>query len=109
MEFSIVSECCPVGCGTEVVLLRAVHSGVIFAYCDACGCVWHNPRDAKFAAGVNYVTSAIEVAPRGVEVPAAGEIAASRWGSALIRAVSSSEWQGHVDELNESIRAGLPN
>jgi hypothetical protein len=109
MEFHIVSDCCPVGCGTEVVLLRALRSGIIFAYCDACGCVWHNPQDAKFAAGLNYVTSAIQVAPDGVDVPPTGEISASRWAKALVRAVSSSDWQSQVDELNKSIRAGLPN
>jgi hypothetical protein len=110
-EVFVVSECCPVGCGFEVLLLRARHSGVIFAYCNGCGCTWSDPAAARFDRGLNEITPAYVLARDGAELPSRADVIGAGFEMSVLRAVPVSDpWRAVVEELNVQIgREGAVN
>ena len=103
-ELFIVSECCPVGCGFDVILLRARQTGVVFAYCDSCGCTWPDPAAARFEQGLNEVIPPHVLGRNGVELPSRRDVVAAGFEGAVVRAVPASDsWRTCIEELNAQI------
>lgn len=103
-EVFIVSECCPVGCGFDVILLRARHSGDIFAYCEACRCTWSDLGAAQFDHGLNEIIPPYVVAPDGVELPRRADVVAAGFEVTVLRAVPVSDsWRAVIEEVNVQI------
>jgi hypothetical protein len=101
----VVSECCPVGCGFDVILLRARDSGTIFAYCEACGCTWSDPGAARFERGLNEIMSPYVVTRDGVELPSHSDVVAAGFEMSVVRAVLVSDsWRAAVERVNAQIR-----
>jgi hypothetical protein len=87
-EVFVVSECCPVGCGFDVILLRARDSGAIFAYCEGCGCTWSDPGAARFKRGLNEIMPPHVVARDGVELPSHSDIVQAGFEMSVVRTVT---------------------
>src|SRR5688500_7362374 len=103
-ELFVVSECCSVGCGFEVVLLRARHSGVIFAYCEACGYTWSDPGAARFDQGLNEIIPPYVLARDGVELPRRADVVAAGFETSVLRAVPVSDsWKSVIEKVNVQI------
>ena len=97
----VVSECCPVGCGFDVILLRARLSGTIFAYCETCGCIWPELGAARFDTGLNEIIPPYVVARDGVELPNRNDIVSAGFETAVLRATPVSDsWKAVVEKLN---------
>jgi hypothetical protein len=103
LELHVVSDCCPTGCGDNVVLLLARRIAAVFAYCRLCGCTWADPIAARFERGLQEVTPLWVRAPDGVDFPAGNDIAAAGLNHAVLRTVSASDWSPTLDELNAEI------
>jgi hypothetical protein len=101
----VVSECCPVGCGVDVVLLAVLDRQTLFAFCDSCGCTWADPRDAAFERGVNEITGLPQRAPGGIELATGDQVKAAGLESIVLKVVSDREWYSNLKELNEHIPA----
>jgi hypothetical protein len=103
-EVFVVSECCPVGCGFDLILLRARYSGVIFAYCEACGCTWSDPGAARFDRGLNEITPPYVLARDGVELPRRSDVIDAGFETSVLRAVPVSDsWRAVVEQVNFQI------
>jgi hypothetical protein len=103
----VISECCPVGCGGEVVALRDCRSSAVFVYCDACGCTWATPEAAQLDSGLEEITGPEERAPAGVAYPTVAEIMATPFGGKVLRSVPQSTWRLDLGELNAYIERRL--
>ena len=104
-DLFVVSEGCPVGCGIEVILLRARLSGRLFAYCDLCGCVWADPAAARFERGPDEIVPPWVLAPEGVEFPQVGDVNGAGLAGSVVRTMPvSDQWMRDVEELNGKIR-----
>jgi len=107
-ELYVVSECCPAGCGVEVVLLRGRPTGGLIAYCELCGCAWSDPGDAQLERGLNAVLPAWALAPEGVELPRAGDVRTAGFAASVLRTLPvSDEWTERLDDLNAEIRRNV--
>ena len=103
LDVLVVSESCPVGCGTEVVLLRARRGNLIFAFCQLCGCTWLNPEDVQPGRGLDEITPPWIHAPQGVELPSRDEVTAAGLGPWILRSLPSSEWTHTLEWINGEI------
>ena len=104
-ELYVVSECCPVGCGIEVVLLRALPSGRLIAYCELCGCVWSDPANAQFEHGLDEISPPWVLAPEGIELPGGGDIHDAGFAASVLRTMQVSDSCAEsLDDLNTEIR-----
>lgn len=103
----VVSECCPVGCGTEVIVLRRRDTGALFAYCDACGCAFADAVAAQFRTGLDTVVSAAEAAPKGVDLPQQKDLADTAFSSATLHSMPAAAWGTSVEELNSAIEGEI--
>ena len=104
-ELYVVGECCPVGCGIEVVLLRARPGGRLIAYCELCGLVWSDSANAQFAHGLDEMIPPWVLAPEGVEFPGAGDIQNAGFAASVLRTMPTSDsWTEGLDDLNTLIR-----
>jgi hypothetical protein len=99
-QILVISECCPVGCSFEVVVLRALPNQDEFAYCDGCGCTWNSPAETQFVAGLNQIVSLAERAPMGVALSGASD---SVFGRATLRSIETNDWGNTVEALNSDI------
>jgi hypothetical protein len=106
-QLFVVSDCCPVGCGAEVVVLRRRDSGALFAYCDACGCAFVDAVAAQFSTGLNTIISAADAAPKGVEFPRQEDLANTGFSSAALRSIPAAAWGTSVADLNTAIEGEL--
>jgi hypothetical protein len=104
----VVSECCPVGCGFDVVLLRSVTDASIFCYCSTCGCAWRSPSDAQFSSGLRSIDAIETFAPGGVDVPTLAQIENAGLAGEVMSNLWLHEWDEKLDELNERISEGRP-
>ena len=103
-EIFVVSECCPVGCDFEVILLRARQRGGIFAYCHACGCTWSDPALARFERDLNEIAPLHVRACNGVEFPNRSEIVAAGIEQTILRTMAVSDgWRADIEQLNVEI------
>jgi hypothetical protein len=100
-----MSECCPVGCGSPVIFVRAQGPGTIFCYCDGCGSAWRTPAEAQLESGVNGVTSPAYFAPNGVTLPTRLEVSDAGFGDAILWEHPSTDWDASVEELNRDATA----
>ena len=98
-----VSECCPVGCGIPVVLLKARDSGKVFCYCHLCGCSWDTPAETQLDAGLWTCTPAEIVAPSGVELPTHAEVALAGLADGVLCELSDTEWYSSTERINKHI------
>ena len=90
----VVKEFCDHGC-CAVVLVRCLTSGRILAYCHDCGAAWLTPRDlAQRAYGIGS-----RLCPASIEIPDREEVAASHWGSDVLRLMPESEYST-ASEIN---------
>lgn len=81
IEFSIVSECCPIGCVTEVFLTKCQKDNLIYLYCWACGALWKHPLAARWET---YYDESLEIErelynpqdylPEGFTIPSDDEV-----------------------------------
>jgi hypothetical protein len=101
----VVSECCPVGCGVDVVLLATPHTHKLFAFCDSCGCTWADPAEARRERGVNEITGLPERAPGGIELASLDQIKTAGLEALVLKSYSERDWYSTLKELNEHIRA----
>jgi hypothetical protein len=108
-ELLIVSECCPVGCGIDVVLLRAREATLLFAYCNLCGGTWLTPDAVQPGRGLYEITPPWIHAPRGVELPSRGDAIARGFGEAILRTMPISAWTTTLDSVNGAIARELSN
>ena len=107
-DLYVVSECCPVGCGIEVVLLRARPSGRLIAYRELCGCVWSDPASAQFEHGLGQLTPPWALAPGGVDLPGSGDVQAARFGESVLRTMPvSKDWAKNLEALNAKIAQNI--
>lgn len=103
-EVFVVSDCYPVGCGFDVILLRARNSGIVFAYCEACGCTWSDPGAARFERGLDEITPPHVVARDGVELPSRRDTVDAGFATFVLRAESVSGcWRATVERINVEI------
>jgi hypothetical protein len=103
-EIFVVSECRPVGCGFDVILLRARHTGLIFAYCDGCGCIWSYPAASRFEQGLNEIIPPHVVARHGVELPSGRDVVETGFEAIVVRAMPVSDsWIASIEQLNVQI------
>ncbi|NUP08848.1 MAG: hypothetical protein HOW73_22605 [Polyangiaceae bacterium] len=96
---AIVSDCCPVGCGFPVALLRARSSGVFFCYCDACEATFGTPAESQFEAGLNEVIGFADRAPGGAEFAPRASLPEDL-AQLVLREETSPEWISVLRELN---------
>ena len=98
----IVSECCPVGCGSPVILIKCRADGRIWSWCAACGCAWEHPKEARFESGLNAISDPATFTKNGVTLPTQQEVARAGFGSYVIRTAPKSEFRESVDSLNNA-------
>ena len=103
MDIFCVSECCPAGCGTPVVLLAARGARRLFCYCDGCGCAWQTPGEAKLKTGLNSAADVSELAPAGVEAPTRQSVIDAGLAAAVIADFTENGWGTSIGELNRTI------
>jgi hypothetical protein len=104
-EVFVVSECCPVGCGFDVLLLRARDSGILFAYCEACGCAWLDPGASRFERGLAEITPPYVVTQGTVELPSCSEVVEAGFENFVLRTEPVSEsWRAVVERVNGEIQ-----
>ena len=80
----VVSRCCPVGCGTDVVVLRSADDRNLFCYCDPCGCVFRTPAAAQYEVGHNELLEPVHFAPNGVALPSKERLDQAGWADATL-------------------------
>jgi len=99
----VVSECCPVGCGGPVVLLRSISNGIPLCYCYDCGCAPPTPQESQFSSGLYSIAGPGRSAPAGVDTPTAQEV--RTWGLAgdVLRGMAASQWGTSVERVNIAI------
>jgi len=98
----LVSECCPVGCGSPVILIRCRTDGRIWSWCDACGCAWRNPKEARFESGLNTIPDPAEFTKGGVTFPSSEEVEAAGFSAHVIRTAPEFEFRESLDSLNNA-------
>jgi hypothetical protein len=47
----VLTEFCPMPCLMPVILVRCRTSGLVFAWCVACGCAWADPAKESWQRG----------------------------------------------------------
>ena len=105
-DLQVVAWGCAVGCGFEVVLLKAMDIGTVFGHCNACGCSWLDPAHASFKGGMgpSTIVDPAQIAPRGVSWPSKEDVAAAGLASAVLGTVSEDHWgSNYVGELTQRI------
>ena len=104
MKIHVVSHCCPVGCGSEVILLKPNSPEPIFCYCYACGCCWSNPVHARQEAGLEYIKGPHEFCDTFVRLPSDEEIDIQKLRTQIIETLDISEHHSDILEtVNEEI------
>ena len=104
VEVFVVSECCPVGCGFEVFLLRARDSGIVFAHCEACGCTWRDPGEARFDRGLDEIKPPYDVTRSTVELPSRRDVIDAGFERFVLRVEPITDaWRAVVDRVNREI------
>ena len=97
----IISECCGIGCGMDVAILRGRGSGTLFCYCIGCGCTWLDPAEAVWGVPVNETVDCSDRAPFGVDLAELTDIVGgSAWSGAILRRTSYFDWDEAIVELN---------
>ena len=96
MKIHVVSHSCPVGCGSEVVLLKPNSSEPIFSYCGSCGCCWSNPDHAQFEAGLEYIKGPHEFSISSVRLPTDHEIDVQKLRPHIIETLDLSEYRSDI-------------
>jgi len=102
MSTEVVSECCPVGCGSPVILIRCRADGRIWSWCDACGCAWEHPGQARFEAGLNTITDPAEFIKGDAALPTTDEVQRAELKTYVIRTAPDSEFQKNLNSLNNA-------
>jgi hypothetical protein len=103
MDLFCVSDCCPAGCGTPVVLLTARGARRLLSYCHGCGCAWQTPAEAQLHAGLNSATDVSELAPAGVDAPTRQSVIDAGFAAAVIADFTESGWGTSIGALNRTI------
>jgi len=99
----VVSTCCPVGCGCDVVVLRSLVDASLFCFCSSCGCAWATAQEAQFGAGLQAIDGVEKFAPSGVGIPTVGQLSTHALAGAVIRTVAMHAWGMTIDDLNDRI------
>lgn len=96
----VASDCCPVGCGMDVAMLRAGDGGSLFCYCIGCGCTWLDPADAQIGAAFNEAISITCRTAIAVQMASRLDLEEAGLWNAAIRESSSYDWSAELVELN---------
>ena len=104
MKIHVVSNCCPVGCGSEVILLKPTIEERIFCYCYACGCSWGSPNDVQATNDLEYVKSSYEFSSSSVRWPTQAEIEMQGLDSSVIEVLENS---AHFKDILEVVNAEI--
>lgn len=92
----IISECCPVGCGIDVAVLRARQTAELFVYCIGCESTWTRPAEVRPGAPLDGVVGLAVRAPGGAELASLSEVAAAGWSAFIIRSRSPFDWAAEL-------------
>ncbi len=94
---SVVSECCPVGCGVEVFLVQSRKDGHVYSYCSLCSVIWRHPLEAR-SDELNEVLDLAKHQPEGFSVPNDEEIAAAGFGEFVLRQTADEFCRRYFEE-----------
>jgi hypothetical protein len=102
----VVSNCCPVGCGFPVILLKDLVEDRLWSYCDACGIAWEHPSEARLEPGLNtFHDFQKQHADGGVRMPSADEVAQSNVEKFVIRIAQESEFKDIMGKLEANLHS----
>jgi hypothetical protein len=104
----VVSRCCPVGCGVEVVLLRSIADASLFCFCSACSCAWRSPSSARRSSALETIEGIEKFAPSGVDVPTPVQISSGDLAPEVTSVLPLHEWGEQIAELNARIAQPVP-
>lgn len=100
----IVTEVCPGGCDSPVVLVRSRSDGRLLAWCAACEAAWDNPADFQTTANLeSALTHPLEYSPSGLELATEIEIENSGWPVSRVSTSDAHDFKTAVEEFNRQI------